>query len=232
MDSIKIFIIHYKKLVERREFMIRQFEKLGITNYEFIDQYDRNSLNSDELTIFSPDFKQLYYRLKRSHSASLGIDEEARSQVWVNGQMAITLSHIYAYREIVNKYDCALILEDDAVLHPNFCELFLNYVSQLPNNYSMMYIGNGCNLHIENHKLIDNCNLYEKPNTRCTDSYLVSKDCARRMINYIDNLNHVVNEPVDWWLNHVIRDLQLLVFWSEPTIVTQGTQNGMFQPSY
>ena len=29
--------------------------------------------------------------------------------------------------------------------------------------------------------------------------------------------------PSDWWLNQVIRDLKLEIYWMEPTIVTQGT---------
>ena len=41
--------------------------------------------------------------------------------------MAITLSHIFAYNEIINKYDQALILEDDAILCENFLDIFNLY---------------------------------------------------------------------------------------------------------
>lgn len=245
MNSIKIFVIHYKKLVERKEFMIRQFEKLGITNYEFIEQYDRTALPSEELGIFTSEFpKYLLECLQGNPKPATAIaakntlenqqtEEDKQALVnWLCGQQAITLSHIYAYKEISEKYEEALILEDDAVLADDFCERFLTYKLQLPENYSMFYIGNGCNLHIPGHLIHSDCNVYEKQSTRCTDSYLVSKNAALKITEHCKTLQNNVIWPVDWWLNDVMRHLNLLVFWAEPTIVTQGTQNGMFSTSH
>jgi hypothetical protein len=38
--------------------------------------------------------------------------------------------------------------------------------------------------------------------------------------------------PLDWWLNQVIRDLKLEIYWMEPTIVTQGSGTGKFKSSH
>jgi hypothetical protein len=36
----------------------------------------------------------------------------------------------------------------------------------------------------------------------------------------------------DFWLNIAARDNNLEVYWAEPTIVTQGSQTGLFQTSH
>ena len=43
--------------------------------------------------------------------------------------------------------------------------------------------------------------------------------------------NDKINLPIDFWLNKVIADNKLKVYWSEPTIVSQGSQTGLFELS-
>lgn len=212
---MKVFVIHYKKLNERKIHILNQFKKHNITDYEFIE-IDRNELNSEDLTIFDPSNP--------------------------NFQSAITLSHIYAYKQISEKYDNGLIFEDDVILSEDFTYIFNKYLTQLHEDYDMLFIGNGCNLHIERNKLIPGKFIYPKglyPTSwggdgasRCTDSYLVSKKCAIKLCNYINNLSYKINQPIDWWINRAARDNNFIVYWSEPTIVSQGTQNGLFNSSY
>ena len=159
-----------------------------------------------------------------------------------NAQIAISLSHFYAYKQTSDKYDNALIFEDDVILCDNFIEKLNNYMTELPQNYDMLFIGDGCNLHIEQHKLISNQNIYEKclyPTSwggdgagRCTDSYLVNKECSKTLCEYINNLSYKINLPIDWWLNVAARDNNFKVYLAEPTIVNQGTQNGLFTTSH
>jgi GR25 family glycosyltransferase involved in LPS biosynthesis len=215
---MKVFVIHYKKLTDRKESILRQFQKHNITDFEFVE-IDRDELDKQEpqeLIIFGPNYPK--------------------------PQMAITLSHIYAYRQIVAKYDSALILEDDAVLSDNFIEKLNHYCSQLPPSYDMLFIGDGCGLHIPKTELVPMKNVYKKglyPTswggngiTRCTDSYVVSKQCAVKLCTYIQNTQHKINLPIDWWLNTAARDTLLNVYWAEPTIVIQGTESGIYSSSH
>ena len=213
--SMKIFIIHYKKLVQRKENMIRQFVRNNITNYEFIE-IDRDELKDDDLQIFQENYNK--------------------------AQIAITLSHMYAYKEISEKYENALILEDDAIFSDNCIDTLHMYMKELPNDYDMLFIGNGCNLHIEPHIIQLSKYTYLKglyPTSwggdgisRCTDSYVVSKKCATKLCNYINTLKNKINIPIDWWINVAARDTLLKGYWAEPTIVSQGTQNGMYSSSH
>lgn len=152
--------------------------------------------------------------------------------------MSLFLKHIYSYREIINKYNEVLIFEDDIILSDNFVNKLNNYISQLPNNFDMLFIGDGCNLHIQSNKIQPNINVYEKclyktdwggnGCTRCCDSYIVSKKCAIKIIN---NLKYQINLPIDHWLNIIALENNFNVYWAEPTIVTQGSENGIYKSS-
>ena len=212
---MKIFVIHYKKLTNRKQFILSQFEKYNICDYEFIE-IDRDELYNHNISMFQKNFD--------------------------NAQIAISLSHFYAYKQISDKYDNGLIFEDDVVLSDNFTDILNKYMTQLPKDYDMLFIGDGCNLHIKNDKLIHNQNIYEKclyPTSwggdgasRCSDSYIISKKCANKLCEYINNLEYKINLEIDWWLNVAARDNIFKVYWAEPTIVTQGTQNGLFTSSH
>lgn len=212
---MKIFVIHYKKLINRKTLILEQFKKYDITDYEFIE-IDRDELSEQNTSMFETNYN--------------------------NSQIAISLSHFYAYKQISDKYDNGLIFEDDVILTNDFMNIFNRYITELPENYDMLFLGDGCNLHIEKHELIPNKHIYEKclyPTTwggngatRCTDSYVVNKTCAKILCEYINNLSYKINLPIDWWLNVAAKDNNFKVYWAEPTIVTQGTQNGLFQSSH
>lgn len=203
---MKIFIIHYNKLQNRKRDMIEQLERLNMTNYEFIEHYDRDTLTDNDKIMFENNYKPC--------------------------QIAITLSHIYAYKQITEKYDCGLVFEDDAILHPDFINIYNNYMDQLHKDFDMFFIGHGCNLHIESQNIKPGCNVYKKQETRCTDSYLINKKCAKNIVEYVNNIQYKINSPIDFWLNTVFKDLNLEIYWAEPHIVVQGTMTGKYPSSH
>ena len=212
---MKIFVLHYSKLVDRKKHILEQFKKHNITDYEFIENYDKDEITYDESSIFDVNYKK--------------------------STMSLHLKHNYVYKLIADNYDNGLIFEDDVILSDNFVNKLNNYISQLPENYDMLFIGDGCKLHIEKKRIIPNKNIYEKclyPTkwggngaTRCCDSYIISNNCAKKICEYINNLNCKIKLPIDFWLNVAARDNMFLVYWAEPTIVTQGSQNKLFKCS-
>ena len=114
-----VFVIHYSKLTDRKRHIIEQFAKHKITDYEFIE-IDRDELDSEDTSMFEPGYNK--------------------------AQIAISLSHFHAYKEIVSKqYDCGLILEDDAILAESFTYRLESYMTYLPTDYDALFIGDGCN---------------------------------------------------------------------------------------
>jgi GR25 family glycosyltransferase involved in LPS biosynthesis len=191
---------------------LSQFKKHNITDYEFIELFDKDTIANKSL--FVPNYKM--------------------------SMMSLVLKHFWVYKEILNKYECALILEDDVILADNFIEKLNGYMDELPIDYDMLFIGDGCNLHMKDisHKQ----HIYEKclhPTSwggdgasRCSDSYIVHKKCAVKLCDYICKLNYKISVASDWWINRAARDNNLKIYWAEPTIVTQGTQNGLFNSSH
>jgi len=148
-----------------------------------------------------------------------------------DGEISVALHHIECFKKIVeNDYEYALILEDDVILSDNFMNTLNNYISQLPDIWDMLFIGDGCNMHIKN-RLINNphSNIYLNNFTRCLDSYLITKRCASIILERMQMPNYRIIRPVDLWLNDVIRNNKFNVYWSEPTIVTQGSINGTYK---
>ena len=212
MDDLITYVIHYTPLKERKYFQLRHLDKLAL-NYHFIEDFDREKLSDEDLKIFN------------TNKVKLSMCSNIRK-------------HIDAYKNIINnEYKYSLILEDDAILDKDFVSKLKRGLKQLPDDYDMLFLGNCCNLHIESSKIKPNQFIYKKSRenggTRCTDSYLVSKKGATKLINYISKLKEgSINMPSDFWLNQVIRDLQLEIYWMEPTIVTQGSETGKFKSTH
>lgn len=187
------------------------FKKHNINNFEFVENYDRDNIKSDEMNLFDENLSKVH--------------------------MAICLSHFYVYEKIANNHEEALILEDDVIINDNFFKNLNNYLTQLPNNYDMIFIGDGCNLHIDKNKILPECIFYKRflnkeYATRCTDSYIVSNKCSKKIINDIYNNSLKINEAVDWFLNYYFKDNQNFdIYWSEPTIISQGS-GSIYNKSY
>lgn len=214
---MKIFVVHYHKLRERKNNIINQLNDNNL-EAEFVEQYDRETLNDLDKNIFTKNVDC--------------------------GNIAITLSHLYCYKEISEKYDYGLILEDDAIFDNNFNSNIIEYIKQLPDEWDMLFLDNCCNFHIPN--TISTKNIYKKglyPSswggkgaTRGTGCYLISKKCASKITFNIENYYNTniikIHDQVDFWLNYVCIRNKFNVYWAEPTISCQGTQNGMYNSSH
>lgn len=217
---MKIFVLHYSKLTERKVSILKQFEKYGITDYEFIEGYDKDSLTQKEIDMFIPGY--------------------------IKSKISLVLKHFHVVRRIQETYDQALVLEDDAILADGFPTLLEHYMAQVPSTYDMVFLGNGCGLHIPRENQTPGKNIYERgvhPTkwggngaTRCTDSIIISKQCAIKLCKYFDimkSTHYKINDcNIDWFYNRAARDTKLNVYWAEPTIVSQGSEQGLFTTSY
>ena len=215
-NDLIVFVIHYKKLQERKIHILEQFRKHNIRNYKFVEEIDRDYLNNENIGIFHDNYDIT--------------------------QIAIALSHFSAYKNILEKHDYAVILEDDVIMCDNFSALLNGYLSQLPEDYDILFIGDCCNLHIQKEMLIPNTNIYENSHEKtdwggdddpqCTDSYIISNKGATLLYNYLRKMKYKINFSDGSFLNVAIRELNLKVYCVEPSIVThQGSQNGLFVSS-
>ena len=202
---MKFYVLHCTRLEERKPHMISELDRHGITDYEFIE------VESDDPALFDPKLKPT--------------------------AVSLNVKHFAAFRQIAAA-GSAMILEDDVLLCNDFSARLSTYLTELPADYDMMFIGDGCNLHMDPRQLNPSKRIYEKTlyptswggngASRSTDSYLVSQKAAQRLCSYIES-HRPIKATIGWWLNEAARHHKMRVYWAEPTLVTQGSQNGRFK---
>jgi glycosyl transferase family 25 len=201
---VKIFVVHYDKLTERKNNIINQMKKCNL-EFEFVSNYGKDVLTDED--------KKMFRNLS-------------------DGEISVALHHIQCFKLIAEKYNYALILEDDAILHKKFTTALNCYIKLLPDDWDMLFIGSGCNLHVNPELIVKGKHIYKQnvghSSTRCLDSYLISNKCAKLIVEKLQIPNYTIIAPADFWLNHVIKNNNLNIYWAEPTIVKQGSENGLF----
>ena len=231
MYFTKIFLIHYTPLKDRKVHMDEILKKNNL-EATYITEKDREDLTEEELKIFD---------LKRPTNGILPLNM---------AEVSVAMKHIEAYRKIIAEgIEHALILEDDIqLLVENFEEKMLEYYYQLPDDWDMMFVGCGWNLHVPKFVLDENPdrNVFLKGNkgtgkpeheatgwpicggsTRCLDSYMITNSCAQKIVNIIDNYYQGklgrIGRPFDIWLNQIIESNRFNVYWGEPNLTRQDT---------
>ena len=218
---MKVFVIHYTKLNERKQHIEQQLLNYGF-DVEFITEHDREKLTDHDTALFDTDILTL-------------------------SEMSLIRKHIACYERICKlNLDSALILEDDATLKPNFQTTLENYIKQLPKVWDLFYIGEGGSFkfHIPDSiikKQPPGTNVFYKSNystpwggsgsSRCADSYVVSNRGAYRILEYIDRDDYKIMKEHDHLLNEIALFKLLKVYWAEPTIVSQESSDGKFLSS-
>jgi len=140
-------------------------------------------------------------------------------------------TYIKIFKEILElKYENILILESDVLFFNNFetklDEIFNEWLISRKNKASMVFLGNGCNLHPDERNKIS-YNLYLQNKSKCTDSMLCSRESIEYVINYINKLD-IIDKPIDYFLDHVFGE-ECNAYWIKYPIVTQGSQNGTYK---
>lgn len=196
------YIIHYSLLKERKPHIIKELDKHNIINYKFVEEYNQEVLTHELLRKF----------VKPTIS-----------------EISLFYKHLHCWNTIIyNDTDINLVFEDDAVLKENFYNNLNDYISQLPIDWDIGFFGDCVNL--SHTDLTDNINVYKIPRSRGTCFYVINKKCAYKLYNLF-NKDTQINQAVDHWLNYAIHKLNLNCFWSEPTLVHQGSELHIFKKS-
>jgi GR25 family glycosyltransferase involved in LPS biosynthesis len=216
MNTLKAWVAHYTPLTERKAFQKAQLDKEGI-EHVFITEHDREVLTREDL-----------FRFNVGDSSS-----------HLMGSISLILKHLATLRHIKeSSHPFNLLMEDDAIFEENFSQLLPKALKELPVNYDMLFLGTCWNLHIPLDQQIPGQLLYKKGSeatgwggdgaTRCTDSVIISKNCASKILDYYEEQEeNSISKAFDWWLNSIIRELTINnIYWLEPTIVSQGSNPG------
>jgi hypothetical protein len=82
-------------------------------------------------------------------------------------------------------------------------------------------------LRIDKNRVVDGQPAYikEHPASKCTDSYVVKKSAVEKILNTMEQYSF----PIDFELNYQMCINNMNVYWWEPPLVIQGSQNGLYR---
>jgi glycosyl transferase, family 25 len=202
-----IYVINVKKFVKRREFMQDQLAKFGI-DAEFILDWD-----IDDLTT----------KIIDEYFAGDGVSP---------AQISCALKHVMVLQRIVDSgTQSNLILEDDAILAPEFAQ-GVQYALQEGADFSglkVIFIGSGGNFYTPKSMRIPGQHLYPMHKGRFTDSYIIDAKTAKKRLDWIRQ--HKMTGPIDNQFDKMDRELGVKLLWLEDPVVEQGSKSGLFASS-
>ena len=147
-------------------------------------------------------------------------------------EMSIFAKHLSAIKRISQSTSdkMSLVVEDDIIFEENELDRFIykhiDHKQEQGESMDWIFVGSGC------HTQKTGMGLYEQKGefkSRCADSYFVKPSEARRFCKHINDRG--VTYPFDWELNLFYMLHPVKVFWLEPPITAQGSQNGQFKSS-
>ena len=138
------------------------------------------------------------------------------------GQIAITYKHYLILEHIVKrKSEVSVIMEDNIEFLSNVPSRLELYFSQLPSTWDLLFDSDFYGLRFIEEPLIENRIIYKKKNEvsdQCHGSskgchfFLITLSAAEKLLeNFLP-----FNDVSDQFYNHLIRELNLNVYWAEP----------------
>ena len=98
-------------------------------------------------------------------------------------------------------------------------------------NWDAIFVGSGCGFGFQRVKLSSservshNCFLIDHPATNCAEAYLLKKETAKAIIDSVYPFNLIS----DWELAYQFYKLNHKVYWWCPSLIEQGSKNGMYE---
>lgn len=233
IKQIPVYIIHYKKLTKRKDYLDNALKQFGFENIHWIDHIDRDTMTTDDtvskLHSFYKYDEDRWYELN-----AIWKEFKAKPRPLAGGELACALSHIYIYKDIIDKsIDYALVFEDDAILLDNFAENLYNvYKELICSAFEICYLGDAFGWTVDNfksgylgslnkNKIDSNKLVYPIKNSKCAESFLLSFSGANKLYEGFTKKTFCL--PPDWMHTPIIMKENMKCFWSEPALVHQGS---------
>ena len=192
----KIYICHYKKLTERKQFIIEQFKKENILNYEFVELFDKDSWDLNEIN-------NKYPQINKTNLT--------------DGQKSLALKHSWIVEDAFkNNYNSVIVFEDDVELCSNFVSKFNFYKKQLPEDWEIGWIGSCFNLRMPE---VEGKNVYYSDlGSRCTHAFCLNNLFLKRSYELFKN----IDTTSDFYYTKVIQMLKVKNYWFQPPLALQS----------
>lgn len=227
IEEVHAFIVHYKKLVDRKEYLDSVLKSEGITNIHWFEDIDRDTMTKEQLEMYQYDEKKWYELNSTWHQF------EARPRKLTMPEIACSVTHVEIYKYIVeNNIKIALFFEDDCLIYDNFRERLLKVINELPDDFDACYLSDCFGWTVDNYKFgylgslnknkySKNKLVYEMHCGKCADSFLLTTKCAKKLYeNFVPFCL-----PPDWMQTPIYLKNNMKIYWSEPALTHQGSED-------
>lgn len=219
---MKIYVTHYTKLNYRKKILQHRFEQQKIKNVEWVENWDKEDISESVIAKYV-DLNQESIRQRFKFEGYKCIPPKY-------SEISLTMKHVECWRRFLQeKDDTCLILEDDVILVDNFIEKLDDRMKFVPSDYDAIFIGQGTDYRIPESEIVDGKYFYLKqhPAAKCTDSYIINRRSAEKLLN---SVFPICGTP-DREFCYLFDKLNMNIYWMEPPMVDQGSQNGLFKSS-
>lgn len=212
LKNTPIFIIHYAKMINRKDFLDSWFKKNNIIPNWILDG-QREDLTEKII--------ELYYKYDpKIHDRKLNL-----------GEIGCMIGHLAAMEKIINSNsDYGIILEDDVDLPEDFEEKFNKLFENCPPDFDVISLGSCCGMKHPNSSNTTNFHKVVPPRSRCGYAQVVSRRVCEVSLKECIPFNY----PPDWQIYYItannIRE-PYVTYWVEPPLVFEGSKNNKYASS-
>ena len=129
-------------------------------------------------------------------------------------RFACFVSHVRVWQELLRtNLDYVIILEDDALVVPNFGARLRSLLNQLPVDWDLLHLG-GCE---QKYGPEFAQNLRLSRGGLCTFGYILANRAARE---FLSSQSTVTDKPIDHFIDQAIYSRRILAFHAVPALVT------------
>lgn len=204
------YVLHVKKGYEEREKSILEQFSILDQPFEWILEHDKTDITPEILD-------------KYQYSGDFNIEA-----------VSCSLKHICVWERIAQgDHDGAFVFEDDVLIDlDRFKQVSRKALAEYHERWpgcGYISLGSGCALYVPWTKKRKNTLLYPAGYVRATDSYWINRETAQKMVQWIGENGFA--KPADHLIDQVCSELNIPIFWLEPTLVNQGSHTGLFASS-
>lgn len=202
----KIFVIHYKKSIERKNKLLEFFDENQLL---FVDMYDRDTLTEKQINSF---------QLKNYSIATF------LSHIYC-------LHYI-----VKHNLEYGIIIEDDFIPNSIFFTEYNKKQDIVDKDYILFFSKTNTNIEKYIQKIDNKNIKIDKfmghGQSRYASGYIITNHVCKDILDMFDkyiNSNLKIKHQIDFWYNIVFNYKNSNVYWTKETWGEEGSKNGNFE---
>lgn len=226
-----VCVVHCEQFSDRRSYLENVFKQLGLDNgyYSFYVNTYKDTLTKNVID-------EHYDTSEKERNRELRVigEDKYLSASISKGALSCGINHFMIWKDVIaKKWDNVLILEDDILFMKKSMSRLENVLSNVPKHYDIISLEDCAGLHASRYglKITEDKCLYKIPDGRMRGggAYIISNECCTKLVQFNENKRYTLEIDMQIWLYGSLGLLNM--YWAEPHVFTQGSQNGVYKSS-